>query len=172
MTRRAKHGNREAVFAFDPRNFHSRAWHPALRRAGLRAIRIHDARHTSASHLIADGVDVVEVASILGHSNPTVTLTVYAHALKERHAGAPSLEYPFHDRTVIVTQCGRLCFGGRKINLSQVFAGQAVGVREVAEHIWLISFMHYDLGFFDDQCTRVECAPNPFSAKVSAMSPV
>jgi hypothetical protein len=63
-------------------------------------------------------------------------------------------------------------FGRRKVNLSQVFAGQNVGVREVADHIWLISFMHYDLGFFDDQCTRVECAPNPFSAKVSAMSPV
>jgi putative transposase len=88
------------------------------------------------------------------------------------YTGLPALEYPFHDRTVVVTQCGRLCFGRRKINLSQVFAGQAVGVREVADHIWLISFMHYDLGFFDDQCNRVECAPNPFSAKVSAMSPV
>jgi putative transposase len=88
------------------------------------------------------------------------------------YVGLPPLEYPFHDRTVIVTQCGRLCFGRRKINLSQVFAGQAVGVREVADHIWLISFMHYDLGFFDDQCNRVECAPNPFSAKVSAMSAV
>ena len=88
------------------------------------------------------------------------------------YSGLPALEYPFHDHTVIVTQCGRLCFGRRKINLSQVFAGQAVGVREVADHIWLISFMHYDLGFFDDQCTRVECVPNPFSAKVSAMSPV
>jgi putative transposase len=88
------------------------------------------------------------------------------------YAGLPALEYPFHDLTVIVTQCGRLCFGRRKINLSQVFAGQAVGVREVADHIWLISFMHYDLGFFDDQCNRVECAPNPFSAKVSAMSSV
>jgi putative transposase len=44
-----------------------------------------------------------------------------------------------------------------------------VGVREVADHIWLISFMHYDLGFFDDQCSRVECAPNPFTAKVLPM---
>jgi putative transposase len=88
------------------------------------------------------------------------------------YTGLPALEYPFHDRTVIVTQCGRVCFGRRKINLSQVFAGQAVGVREVADHIWLISFMHYDLGFFDDQCNRVECAPNPFSAKVSAVSSV
>jgi putative transposase len=87
------------------------------------------------------------------------------------YTGLPALEYPFHDRTVIVTQCGRLCFGRRKINLSQVFAGQAVGVREVTDHIWLISFMHYDLGFFDDQCTRVECAPNPFTAKVLPMSP-
>src|SRR5450631_3465665 len=41
------------------------------------------------------------------------------------------------------------------------------GVREVADHVWLISFMHYDLGFFDDETCRVECAPNPFGAKVS-----
>jgi putative transposase len=88
------------------------------------------------------------------------------------YTGLQELHYPFHDMTITVTQCGRLCFGGRKINLSGVFAGQNVGVREVADHIWLISFMHYDLGFFDDQCTRVECAPNPFSANVSAMSPV
>jgi putative transposase len=81
-------------------------------------------------------------------------------------------DHPFHDMTITVTQCGRLCFGWRKVNLSQVFAGQNAGEREVAEHVWLISFMHYDLGFFDDQCGRVECAPNPFSAKVSAMSPV
>ena len=80
---------------------------------------------------------------------------------KRPYTDLPSLEYPFHDRTVIVTQCGCLCFGRRKINLNQVFAGQAVGVREVSDHVWLISFMHYDLGFFDDQCNRVECAPNP-----------
>src|SRR5712671_5558038 len=63
------------------------------------------------------------------------------------YTGLPELHYPFHDMTVTVTQCGRLCFGRRKVNLSQVFAGQNVGVREVADHIWLISFMHYDLGF-------------------------
>jgi hypothetical protein len=62
--------------------------------------------------------------------------------------------------------------GRRKINLSGVFAGQNVGVRQIADHIWLISFMHYDLGFFDDETSRVECAPNPFSAKVSTMCPV
>lgn len=83
----------------------------------------------------------------------------------------PPLEYPLHDQTITVTRCGSLCFGGRKINLSAVFAGQIVRVREVAEHVWLISYMHYNLGFFDDQCRRVECAPNPFGAKMLDMSP-
>jgi putative transposase len=88
------------------------------------------------------------------------------------YQGLSDLEYPFHDRAITVTCCGRLCFDGRKINLSQVFAGQTVGIREVSEKIWLVSFMHYDLGFFDCESGRVECAPNPFDAKVSPMCPV
>jgi hypothetical protein len=52
--------------------------------------------------------------------------------------------------------------GHRKINLSIIFAGQVVGVREVADKIWLVSFMDFDLGFFDEDCGRVEPAPNPF----------
>jgi putative transposase len=88
------------------------------------------------------------------------------------YQGLPQLQYPFHDRTVTVTQCGRICIGRRKINLSQVFAGQNVGIREVSENVWLVSFMHYDLGFFDHQLGRVECAPNPFSANVLPMSSV
>jgi putative transposase len=36
----------------------------------------------------------------------------------------------------------------------------------MADHLWLASFMHYDLGFFDDQNCRVECAPKPFGARV------
>ena len=51
-----------------------------------------------------------------------------------------------------------------------MFAGQNVGVREVADHIWLISFMHYDLGFFDQEAGRVTSAENPFDAKVLPMS--
>lgn len=77
--------------------------------------------------------------------------------------GVQEVTYPFHDRTVMVTHCGRICIGRRKINLSQVFAGQNVGIKEVEEKIWLVSFMHYDLGFFDHESGGVECAPNPFS---------
>lgn len=88
------------------------------------------------------------------------------------YRGLSELEYPFHDRTITVTRCGRICIGRRKINLSQVFAGQNVGIQEIAEKIWLVSFMHYDLGFFDLEAGRVECAENPFEAKVLPMCPV
>jgi putative transposase len=84
------------------------------------------------------------------------------------YTGLKHVEYPFHDRTITVTSCGRLCFGRRKINLSVDFAGQDVGIKEVAEKIWLVTFMDYDLGFFDHETGRIECAPNPFSAKVFA----
>jgi hypothetical protein len=42
------------------------------------------------------------------------------------YRGLPELTYPFHDHTIMVTQCGRICFNGQKINLSHVFAGQGV----------------------------------------------
>ncbi len=62
-----------------------------------------------------------------------------------------------------VTRCGRICIGKRKINLSQVFAGQILGIREVEDAIWLVSFLNYDLGFFDNKEDRVEPAKNPFA---------
>jgi putative transposase len=86
--------------------------------------------------------------------------------------GLDELHYPFHDRTITVTHCGRICFGRRKINLSTVFAGQNVGVKEVSDRIWLVSFMDYDLGFFDHETGCLGSAENPFAAKVLPMCPV
>jgi putative transposase len=88
------------------------------------------------------------------------------------YRGLDDLDYPFHDRTVTVTRCGRVCMGKRKINLSQVFAGQNVGVKQVSDKIWLVTFMHYDLGFFDHETCRLEPVANPFEPKVLPMSPV
>ena len=34
------------------------------------------------------------------------------------YTGLPNVDYPFHDRTVTVTTCGRICFNRQKINLS------------------------------------------------------
>ena len=90
---------------------------------------------------------------------------------KRIYEGLPDLDYPFHDRSVIVTTCGRICFKTRKINLSQVFAGQMVGIKQVEDRLWLVSFMDYDLGYFDDTECRLEPIDNPFGAKLSPMSP-
>lgn len=70
---------------------------------------------------------------------------LYTSSQKE-YKGLAEVEYPFHDKTITVTNCGRGCLGGKKINLSVVFAGQNVGIKEVQDKIWLVSFMNYDLG--------------------------
>ena len=88
------------------------------------------------------------------------------------YVGLPELNYPFHDKTIVVTTCGRICFNRQKINLSHVFAGQKVGIKQVDERIWLASFMQYDLGYFDDETCRLEPLQNPFGPKVLPMSPV
>ena len=67
---------------------------------------------------------------------------------------------------VVREQCGRIGFKGRKVNLSHVFAGQSVGVTQVGERIWLVTFMQYDLGYFDDETCRLEPIENPFGSKV------
>jgi putative transposase len=87
------------------------------------------------------------------------------------YRGLGDLEYPFHDRTITVTRCGRICLGSRKINLSTVFAGQNVGIKQVADQVWLVSFMQYDLGFFDQDTERITSAQNPFGARVLPMCP-
>ena len=43
-------------------------------------LSVHSLRHTNASLLIAQGVDVRTVAGLLGHSQPSTTLDIYAHA--------------------------------------------------------------------------------------------
>jgi len=58
-----------------------------------------------------------------------------------------------------------------RINVSTVLAGQRVGIKALDEGIWIVSFMQYDLGFFDHETARLESAENPFAAKVLPMCP-
>lgn len=88
------------------------------------------------------------------------------------YEGLPHLEYPLHDKTLLVTRCGRICLNNKKINFCRSFAGQAVGIREVQDKIWLVSFMKYDMGYFDEDSCRVEPLHDPFGSKVLPMSSV
>jgi integrase len=61
---------------------------PALKRAGLRHVKVHSLRHSFASLLIAEGCPITEVQRLLGHANPAITLRVYSHFLKGHESGA------------------------------------------------------------------------------------
>ena len=78
------------------------------------------------------------------------------------YRGLPDIDYPYHDEIITVTSCGRICINSKKINFSTAFAGQKVGIKEVDDKIWLVSFMNYDLGYFDENNGRVEPTKNPF----------
>jgi transposase InsO family protein len=86
------------------------------------------------------------------------------------YTGLPELHYPLHDRQYLVTACGRICMHRKKINLSTVLAGQKVGLKEVDEGIWLVSFMHYDLGYIDLEQRTLQPLDNPFGTRLSPMS--
>src|SRR5215475_14409402 len=88
-------------------------------------------------------------------------------ASARHYAGLPELTYPLHDRDVVITSCGRLCLHRKKINISVVLAGQKLGIKEVDEGIWLVSFMHYDLGYFDVEQKTLQPLDNPFGTSVT-----
>ncbi len=94
---------------------------------------------------------------------------VYSPATRP-YNGLPNVEYPFHDRDVLVTACGRICMCRKKINISTVMAGQRLGIKEVDDAIWLVTFMHYDLGYIDLEQKTLQTIDNPFGTRLSPMS--
>ncbi|MBQ7907576.1 MAG: site-specific integrase [Clostridia bacterium] len=58
-----------------------RAMKQYAEKAGIKCIRIHDIRHSCASHLIAQGVSIVAVSHRLGHKNIEQTLNTYSHLM-------------------------------------------------------------------------------------------
>ena len=89
-----------------------------------------------------------------------------------QYDGLPELTYPFHDRDILVTACGRICLHRKRVNISTVLAGQRLGIKEVDDGIWIVSFMRYDLGFIDLEQKTLQPLDNPFGPGLSAMSSV
>ena len=87
-----------------------------------------------------------------------------------RYDGLPEVDYPFHDRDILVTACGRICMARKKVNVSTVLAGQRLGIKEVDDGIWLVSFMQYDLGYIDLEQRTLQTIDNPFGTRLSPMS--
>ncbi len=54
----------------------------------------------------------------------------------QRHyKGLPELEYPFHDKDILVTACGRICIHRKTTNIATVLAGQRLGIKEIDDGI-------------------------------------
>ena len=74
----------------DDANLRHRVFEPALTKAGLRKIRIHDLRHTYASLLINQGENLKYIQKQLGHASITTTVDRYGHLMPDAHKEASS----------------------------------------------------------------------------------
>lgn len=78
----------------------TRHFNTLLRRATLRRIRFHDLRHSAATLLLAQGVELVVIKELLGHAHIGVTATVYAHVrLRLQHDAINLLGHALRNRT-------------------------------------------------------------------------
>lgn len=77
----------------DYSNWRHRVWLPVCKRSGLEGLVFHDLRRTNATVLVAEGVDLKTAQTRLGHSDPRLTLPLYAQATKcSRSPGASLVE--------------------------------------------------------------------------------
>jgi integrase len=65
-----------------PNHFGTR-WAECAVSLGFEGVSFHALRHTHASHLIDQGVDIVTISKRLGHSKPDITLRSYAHLFRK-----------------------------------------------------------------------------------------
>ncbi|WP_417142321.1 tyrosine-type recombinase/integrase [Raoultibacter massiliensis] len=75
---------------YSVQNF-QRWWRPWRTARGFESLKFHELRHTQATQLLANGVDVKTVQSRLGHSDASITLNWYAHAVPENDEKAANL---------------------------------------------------------------------------------
>lgn len=68
-----------------------RLWRPACRDAGLEGLRFHDLRHANATGMVAAGIDVKTAQARLGHSDPRMTLAIYAQVTNDGDRAAADL---------------------------------------------------------------------------------
>lgn len=70
----------------------------------------------------------------------------------EKRPGIPAHRLRLHVSSLVchsVSFAGVICMHRKKISISTVMAGQRLGIKEVDNGIWLVSFMSHDLGYID-----------------------
>lgn len=86
------------------------------------------------------------------------------------YTGLPDIDYPLHNKTLVVTRCGRIFLGRKKINFSQVFLlDRPSASRKCTTTFGWVTFMAQDLGYFELETRVPEPLENSFGPKVSPM---
>ena len=72
----------------EPQNIYTRHFRPAVRRAGLGSLRLHDLRHSFGSWLLDQGEDLIYVSRQMGHASPSITANIYSHVIRKKRPEA------------------------------------------------------------------------------------
>jgi hypothetical protein len=88
--------------------------------------------------------------------------TVYVPSARPYPEKLPPVDYPLHDDVLVVQSSGHIYLGcSRRLYLSQALARQPVGLRELDDGRWLVTFMDLDLGFLDRRTRTFEPMASP-----------
>ena len=83
--------NEELIFGYIHNDTVTKWFNKFLKRHNLKHMRFHDLRHTHATLLIANGIDMKTVSSRLGHSNISTTMNIYTHPLSDNDKKASNI---------------------------------------------------------------------------------
>ena len=75
----------------DSKNIINRFFKPLIKKASIGHVRFHDLRHTFASQLIVNGIDIKYIQTQLGHASTRMTLDTYGHLLPDSNEKAISV---------------------------------------------------------------------------------
>jgi len=83
---------------------------------------------------------------------------IYAQSTRQYSEELPELEYPLHDIVRVVSPGGTVPFVGKNkaFFLGSAFVGQKIGLRELKDDKWIVSFMNLNLGYVDAKNCRFE----------------
>lgn len=89
---------------FEPRTYQD-LFKRCVRRAGIADANFHSLRHTFATRSLEQGMDVVTLARLLGHANPSITLEKYGHSMEEqKRKSVEMLEGLYSNRKPLLNQ--------------------------------------------------------------------
>ena len=82
------------------------------------------------------------------------------------YSGLPDITYPGYDKTILISNCGRICIRKLKVHISKAFANQPVGLKYVDTGVWQVDFMSYTLGYFDEESRKFSPNDDPFGLRL------